>query len=93
MAADAVLGPANADEPAVDEAMRAAYLQIANRRRTVPPAVALALLDPAATVVRVSTDEGEQFVTAKDVEPGGEENEAGAVKKTFSKKKAKKGEQ
>ena len=69
MAADAVLGPANADEPAVDEAMRAAYLQIANRRRTVPPAVALALLDPAATVVRVSTDEGEQFVAAKDVEP------------------------
>ena len=68
MAADAVLGPANTDEPAVDDAMRAAYVQIATRRRTVPPAVAVALLDPAATVSRVSTDEGEQFVAAKDVE-------------------------
>ena len=28
MAADAVLGPANTDEPAVDDAMRAAYVQI-----------------------------------------------------------------
>jgi membrane-bound serine protease (ClpP class) len=68
LAADAVLGPANADEPAVDDAMRAAYLQIAARRRTVPPAVALALVDPAASVTRVSTDDGEQFVAAKEVE-------------------------
>ena len=68
MAADAVLGPANADEPAVDDAMRAAYVQIATRRRTVPPAVAVALLDPAATVSRVSTDDGEQFVAAREVE-------------------------
>jgi hypothetical protein len=63
-----VLGPANVDEPAVDDAMRAAYAQIATRRRTVPPAVALALLDPAATVTRVATDDGEQFVAARDVE-------------------------
>jgi membrane-bound serine protease (ClpP class) len=68
MTADAVLGPANVDEPAVDDAMRAAYAQIATRRRTVPPAVALALLDPAATVTRVATDDGEQFVAARDVE-------------------------
>ena len=68
MAADAVLGPATADEPAVDDAMRAASPQIAARRRTVPPAVALALVDPAATVVRVSTDDGAQFVAAGDVE-------------------------
>ncbi len=68
MAADALLGPANADEPAVDDAMRAAYVQIATRRRTVPPAVAVALLDPAATLARVSTDDGEQFVAAGDVE-------------------------
>jgi membrane-bound ClpP family serine protease len=68
MAADAVLGPANADEPEVDDAMRAAYLQIASRRRTVPPAVAVALVDPAATVARVSTDDGDQFVAAGEVE-------------------------
>ena len=68
MPADAVFGPANADEPAVDDAMRAAYVQIATRRRTVPPAVAVALLDPSATVTRVATDDGEQFVAARDVE-------------------------
>ncbi|MFM8803391.1 MAG: hypothetical protein ACKOK8_05715, partial [Planctomycetia bacterium] len=69
MGADAVLGPANTDEPAVDDAMRAAYVQIATRRRTVPPAVALALVDPTASLHRVATDEGEQFVAGKDVEP------------------------
>ncbi|MFM8893330.1 MAG: hypothetical protein ACKOTB_17245, partial [Planctomycetia bacterium] len=68
MPPDAVLGPASADEPAVDEAMRAAYRQIASRRRTVPPAVAVALVDPTATVRRITTDEGEQFVTAAEVD-------------------------
>ena len=67
MAPEAVLGPANADEPQIDEAMRAAYVQIASRRKTVPPGVALALLDPAATVARVSTDAGEQFVANGEV--------------------------
>jgi membrane-bound serine protease (ClpP class) len=67
MPPDAVLGPANADEPKIDDAMRAAYMQVAARRKTVPPAVALALLDPAAKVVRVATDDGEQFVERKDL--------------------------
>jgi membrane-bound serine protease (ClpP class) len=67
MAPEAVLGPANADEPDVDEAMRAAYAQIAARRKTLPPALALALLDPAAKVVRVSTDDGEQYIEEKDL--------------------------
>ena len=64
MAPDAVLGPANADEPLVDNAMQAAYRQIALQRKTVPPAVALALLDPTAQVARVSTDDGDTFVDA-----------------------------
>ena len=68
MAADAVLGPANADAMAVDDSLRAAYMQIADRRKTVPPAVALALLDPAAKVVRVSTDDGELCIEAKNLD-------------------------
>jgi membrane-bound ClpP family serine protease len=68
MAPDAVLGPANSAETSVDEAMRAAYVEIAARRRTVPPAVALALVDPAARVVRVSTDDGEQFIEERALE-------------------------
>jgi membrane-bound serine protease (ClpP class) len=67
MPADAALGPANDGEP-IDEAMRAAYTQIAARRRTVPPAVALGLLDPAMKVARVSTADGERFVSLADVE-------------------------
>jgi membrane-bound serine protease (ClpP class) len=67
MPAEATLGPANAGEP-VDDAMRAAYAQIAARRRTIPPAVALGLLDPAFKVARVSTDDGERFVPRADVE-------------------------
>jgi len=47
--------------------MRAAYAQTAARRRTVPAAVALALLDPAATLARVSTDAGDQLVAAAAV--------------------------
>ncbi|MFM8735489.1 MAG: NfeD family protein [Pirellulales bacterium] len=68
MAPDAVLGPANADETSIDESMRSVYAQIAARRRTVPPEVAVALLDPAARVVRASTDEGERFVAAGDLD-------------------------
>ncbi len=62
MAPDAVLGPANRDEPRVDEAMRVAYREIAGRRRTVPPPLAVALLDPASRVARVATEVGEQIV-------------------------------
>ena len=68
MPADVSLGPANAAERAVDEAMRAAYLQVAGRRRTVPPALALALLDPAARVVRASTGEGERVVEERELD-------------------------
>lgn len=68
MPADAVLGPANAEEPAVDDAMRAAYAQVASRRKTVPVALAVGLLDPAAKVIRVATDGGERFIEARDLD-------------------------
>lgn len=67
MAPDAVLGPANADEPTVDETVRAGYVQIAGIRRSVPPAVALALVDPEARAVRAVTDDGEVFLPAEDL--------------------------
>ncbi|MFN9367194.1 MAG: NfeD family protein [Planctomycetia bacterium] len=65
---EAVLGPANATEPAIDDAMRAAYVHVAGVRRTVPAAAAVALLDPAARVVLVTTqDEGVQVVEERDL--------------------------
>jgi membrane-bound serine protease (ClpP class) len=63
MAPDAVLGPAAEPGAAVDEAMRAAYREIAARRRTVPAAVAVGMLDSTLEVLRVATDDGEEFVT------------------------------
>ena len=68
MPPDAVLGPAATAAGEVDEPMRAAYVQIAARRRTIPPAVALALLDPAARVVRAATDDGEHYVAPEALE-------------------------
>ena len=67
MAPDAVLGPANRDEPRVDEAMRVAYREIAGRRRTMPAALAVAVLDPASRVARVATEVGEQIVPLDEV--------------------------
>ena len=67
MPANAMLGPANANEPVIDDAMRAAYREIALRRKTVPPAVALGFLDPASKVIRASTEDGEQYVTVQEL--------------------------
>lgn len=67
MPSDAVLGPANQAEPRIDEAMRVAYREIAARRRTVPPPLAVALLDPASQVVRAATEAGEQIIAAKQL--------------------------
>jgi membrane-bound serine protease (ClpP class) len=64
----AELGPANVREPVVDDAMRAAYREIAARRRTVPPTVAVAMVDPASRVLKVSTDAGSEFVSEGDLD-------------------------
>ncbi len=64
MPPEVVLGPAAEAGAVADEAMRAAYREIAARRRTVPAVVAEGMLDPALEVLRVSTDEGEEFVTS-----------------------------
>lgn len=65
---DAVLGPAGHEGRAVDATTRAGYAEVAARRRTVPPAIAVGMVDPAARVVRLTTDDGERFVEAAEVE-------------------------
>lgn len=67
IAPDATIGPANVADPLVDAATRAAYAEVAGRRKTAPEALALALVDPAARPVRVSTDDGEQVVDAAEL--------------------------
>ncbi|MBM4010985.1 MAG: hypothetical protein FJ286_06340 [Planctomycetes bacterium] len=72
MAPDAVLGPAAEEGRGVDAATRAAYAEVAARRRTVPAAIAVGMADPAARVLKLSTEDGERYV---------EEAEAAAVRR------------
>ena len=67
MAPDALLGPAVRNEQRVDETVRAAYKDIAGRRRTVPPPLAVALVDPSVQVVRAITEVGDQIVLSDRV--------------------------
>jgi membrane-bound ClpP family serine protease len=67
IAADAELGRAGVGEAHVDEAMRSSYREIAERRRTVPPAVALGMLDKSLAVSRIQTLDGVQYVFADEL--------------------------
>ena len=67
MAPDALLGPVVRNKETVDETVRAAYKDIAGRRRTVPPPLAVALADPSVRVVRAITEVGDQIVLSERV--------------------------
>lgn len=61
MGTEAVVGPALVKGRA-DEAIRAGYRQIAEARRSVPPALAAALVDPLARSLCVTTEAGEVVI-------------------------------
>jgi len=63
MAKDASIGSAGIDEKTITPTLRSAYAEIANRRRTVPAALALGMLDPAVEVLQVETEVGNEYVT------------------------------
>ncbi len=65
MAPDALLGPVGRNKQRVDETVRAAYKDIAGRRRTVPPPLAVALVDPIVRDVRAITEVGDQIVLSE----------------------------
>lgn len=69
MAPDAELGAAGVDEPAkkeIDPTYRAAYRQIASQRRTVPPELALGMLDKDLEVLKVETEVSTEYVLRSD---------------------------
>lgn len=71
MAPDAQLGRAGADEDdsrPLEPGIRASYLQIAEARRTAPPAVVLAMVDRAAELVRVESDRGVEYALGEDLD-------------------------
>ena len=64
MAPDAEIGEAGIDEQTIDPEVRSAYAQLAERRRTIPAALALAMLDKNLTAYKVSTGVGTEYVLA-----------------------------
>lgn len=68
MAPDAAIGVAGADEKTINPTQRIAYTEIAGRRRTIPAALALGMLDQGLEILRVKTDVGNEYVTPDGLE-------------------------
>jgi membrane-bound serine protease (ClpP class) len=64
---DAKLGDAGRGLSAISMTVRGAYREIANRRRTVPEAIALAMLDEDLKVWKLDTATGHRFVLDEDL--------------------------
>lgn len=64
---DAQIGAAGIDEESIDPTVRRGYSEIADRRRTIPSAVALGMLDPELHVQRVTTAMGVRYALSEDV--------------------------
>lgn len=65
MAPDAQIGEAAIDEKeegTIRQTVVAAYREIAEARRTIPVALAVGMIDPAAEVLQVETEDGVSFV-------------------------------
>ena len=61
MAKDAELGAATGRDETIDPTVREGYREIVSRRRVIPEAVALGLLDPKASVSKITTLAGVQY--------------------------------
>jgi len=59
---DAEVGDAGRDETFIDPTIRRGYTEIAERRRTVPVAVVLAMLDKQLSAYKVQTTDGVRYV-------------------------------
>jgi membrane-bound serine protease (ClpP class) len=69
IASTAEIGQAGIDEPTTDGSIRQAYLDIAARRSSFPPAAVLSLLDPSESLVRIDlAGGGVDYATAPELE-------------------------
>lgn len=70
MAADATLGEAGIDEQregSLTQTVVEAYREIADARRTMPVALAVGMINPAAEVLQLETEAGTEFVLREDL--------------------------
>jgi len=65
---DAEIGDAGVAESFIDRTMKSSYVEISERRRTIPPAVAIGMIDQRATVLQVQTDEGIRYILQEELE-------------------------
>jgi membrane-bound serine protease (ClpP class) len=78
MSGDAMIGEAGADETAdgaIRQTLIAAYREIAETQRTIPVALAVAMIDSSNDVLRVEAEDGTHFVSRGDLEKFAEEHE------------------
>jgi len=68
MAENAEIGAAGVGEARIDAPEIAAYKEIAGRRQTIPPEVAVGLLDPQREVLRVKTEREYEYVSPAELE-------------------------
>ncbi|HIQ22110.1 MAG TPA: hypothetical protein EYH34_12880 [Planctomycetes bacterium] len=68
MAPNAQIGLAGAAEKTIGPVMEAGYKEIAERRKRIPAAVALGLLDPRRKVLEVETEVSPEYVTPEGLE-------------------------
>jgi membrane-bound ClpP family serine protease len=68
MAENAEIGAAGVDEAHVDAPEVAAYKEIASRRQTIPPEIAMGLLDPQREVLQVKTEREFEYVNPAGLE-------------------------
>ena len=68
LAPDAEMGDAGSGEQFIDPTVRQGYVELAERRRTVPGAVALGMLDSSLAVYKVQTQDGVRFVLGDELE-------------------------
>lgn len=64
---EAEFGKAGLTEEALDPTIRSGYVEIAERRRTIPTPVVLGMLDPQLSVARVQTQDGTRFVLSDEL--------------------------
>ncbi|MEX0712504.1 MAG: NfeD family protein [Pirellulales bacterium] len=62
---EAEIGSAGEAESVIEPSVRSAYVEIANRRKTVPTDLALKMLDPSKELLVVETDVSREYVLAE----------------------------
>ena len=64
---EAEFGLAGVDEPFIDATIRRGYTEIAERRRTIPVPIVLAMLEPPLAIYQAQTQQGTRYVAEDEL--------------------------